>query len=268
MTSDERVSYNARLLEIWHRASSEFHDYTGENGTELPLLSPCLVPINYVRNQCKLLIIGQNPSYSYSNWRQVIGLQSDDQVDNIFKFENLSIYQQEIIDNDANALDKVPYFTKMKELNEHIFHEDNAWLHVDLYFYRKTSKNKLINLIKSNIPFFNEQLDLTKDIITSIKPQIILVANAYSGEIFRKMFYSSGKINNEALIAMDKDELYNNFYKKYFKEETGTYDIKISENNVQVFFSGMLSGQHSLDLGSFERLKWHMKAIVENKRMS
>ena len=40
-----------------------------------------------------------------------------------------------------------------------------------------------------------------------------------------------------------------------FNNEIGTYKIKIGEKETPIFFSGMLSGQRALDLGSLERLK-------------
>ncbi len=49
--------------------------------------------------------------------------------------------------------------------------------------------------------------------------------------------------------------------------DIGTYRIKEESvlNNVPVFFSCMLSGQHSLDLGSRERLVWHIKKIISKE---
>lgn len=37
---------------------------------------------------------------------------------------------------------------------------------------------------------------------------------------------------------------------------------KIGEKRVPVFYSGMLSGAHTIDNGSFDRLIWHIKYVL------
>ena len=63
---------------------------------------------------------------------------------------------------------------------------------------------------------------------------------------------------------------------KYFNLQDGSYDLpvvnKLNPNEkspppAKVFFSGMLGGQRALDLGSLERLKWHIKAVHDGKTM-
>jgi hypothetical protein len=41
-------------------------------------------------------------------------------------------------------------------------------------------------------------------------------------------------------------------------DNIGTYRFN---ENTPVFLSGMLTGRHALDLGSYERLKWHLKFV-------
>jgi hypothetical protein len=44
------------------------------------------------------------------------------------------------------------------------------------------------------------------------------------------------------------------------------YNKKIfNDQEIIIFFSGMLSGQHALDNGSFNRLKWHIKYVKKNQ---
>lgn len=53
-----------------------------------------------------------------------------------------------------------------------------------------------------------------------------------------------------------------------FDPSIGTYRIEIDGFKTPIIFSGMLSGQRALDLGSLERLKWQIKFIIENKSIS
>lgn len=181
--------------------------------------------------------------------------------------------------------------------------EKAPWCHIDLFYYRETSQNTLKKYIKAFPTFFNNQLAITKRLICWLKPEYILIANAYAGEVFREMFYPMAKLNLEVKFnnktlsndlasaikaKLSKSELraynkgkpitfknYNKlndayffgFHKSFFNPRKGTYDLAIGGNIVSVFFSGMLSGQRALDLGSYQRLKWHMKAVKDGKEM-
>jgi hypothetical protein len=48
-------------------------------------------------------------------------------------------------------------------------------------------------------------------------------------------------------------------------DEDGLYWWPIGEQQVPIFFSGMLSGQRALDVHSRERLVWHMKLALRIK---
>ncbi|GHU90697.1 hypothetical protein FACS189476_10990 [Spirochaetia bacterium] len=45
-----------------------------------------------------------------------------------------------------------------------------------------------------------------------------------------------------------------------FDNIIGTYRIK-EFNNIPIFFSGMFTGGHALDVGSRERLLWHIEFV-------
>lgn len=49
-----------------------------------------------------------------------------------------------------------------------------------------------------------------------------------------------------------------------FDNNIGTHIITEPEilASVPVFFTSMLSGQRALDIGSFERLKWHINKVT------
>jgi hypothetical protein len=50
-----------------------------------------------------------------------------------------------------------------------------------------------------------------------------------------------------------------------FRDEFGTNVITNEPilKNVPIFFTSMLTGQRALDNGSYERLIWHMKFVLE-----
>jgi hypothetical protein len=110
------------------------------------------------------------------------------------------------------------------------------WSHLYLYFSCKTEQNN-IKKMEGN-EFLNEQFAISKDIIQKLKPKLIVVCNAYASSLVRKN------------------------YNCEFDEEIGTHRIR-TFNNVPIFFSGMLTGPGPLDIGSRERLKWHIGFIIK-----
>ena len=57
-------------------------------------------------------------------------------------------------------------------------------------------------------------------------------------------------LSGRALGALDYDDVL----------EVDMY--KIDEKRVPVFYSGMLAGAHAVDNGSFDRLIWHIKYVL------
>jgi hypothetical protein len=111
------------------------------------------------------------------------------------------------------------------------------WSHLDLFFTcEKTQK-----IIEENInnKFFIEQLNICKEIIKNTSPKIIVVGNAFASRYIQNCFNC------------------------VFDNKIGTYRIN-EFNNIPIFFSGMLTGARALDVGSRERLKWHINFVVNN----
>ena len=65
-------------------------------------------------------------------------------------------------------------------------------------------------------------------------------------------------LSGRALGALDYDDVL----------EVDMY--KIDEKRVPVFYSGMLSGAHAIDNGSYDRLIWHIKYVLnmQNEKTS
>ena len=57
-------------------------------------------------------------------------------------------------------------------------------------------------------------------------------------------------LSGRSLGALDYDDV------------LGVAMYKIGEKRVPVFYSGMLSGAHAVDNGSFDRLIWHFKYVL------
>lgn len=163
-----------------------------------------------------ILFLGMNPSY-------------DDKKDKSSK----GFYPS------GNDIKMHPYFNKFKEIAKE---NEVEFCHHDLFFVRETSQDKVEELRKSNKAFFDKQLEITKSIIKSIEPKMIVVCNAEATHMFW----------DEHLWGFETCKNWN--------EDLG-YDTIPEFGNCPILFSGMLSGQRALDNGSFYRLKWHIRTI-------
>lgn len=117
------------------------------------------------------------------------------------------------------------------------------WTHLDLLFIRETNQKNIEAIARTEIgwDFCQKQLEISKQIIQETKPKIIVVSNAYARRLF---------------------EIY---FKCSFDNNIGTFRIVENEflNNTPVFFTSMLTGQRALDLGSYERLIWHINFVKD-----
>lgn len=157
----------------------------------------------------------------------------------------------------------IQYFEKMKEIAEYCKTE---WTHLDLFFIRETKQKLIENLSYSNVEFLNAQLKISFEILERANPKLIIVSNALASEFFGKMrtkHNSFDKIWKGYDLFFEDNDLREK--KSTFNSKIGTYEIELSNKKVPIIFSGMLSGQRALDIGSFERLKWQTKMILENK---
>lgn len=165
---------------------------------------------------------------------------------------NKEIEFYDIQKNDKNK--DIPYFTKIKDVVSKCDYP--AWSHLDMLFLRETNQKIVEILTYSDINFIQEQLDITFDIIEKASPRLIVVANALASEFFGKKKNKHAKLDSiwkGYSLDFDND----------FDNEISTYKINIGGKMTPVIFTGMLSGQRALDLGSYERLIWQIKMILE-----
>ncbi len=232
-------NYREKVLEIWKKFKNNdiFSDPKFQY-RKYPLLP------EIVNENC-LLFIGMNPSFRKGS----IIPEDKKPIGFYLKQENQDI----------------SYFEKMKDIAKYCKTE---WTHLDLFFIRETSQKLIESLSydKEGIEFLNAQLKISFEIIEKANPKLIIVANALASEFFGKK--KETKHRNLDKIWQGLDFYFdNNIWEKEttFNSEIGTYNIKLNENLVPIIFSGMLSGQRALDIGSFERLKWQTKMILQKK---
>lgn len=135
------------------------------------------------------------------------------------------------------------YFVKPKLLNDRIGLGELS--HVDMFSLR--TRHQYVVRDVMNDPaccaFVEEQLRLFREIVDGARPRAIVVINAMASSLIK---------NGCALgpLAYDTD--------------LGVDMYMIEGKRVPVFYSGMLSGAHALDNGSYERLVWHIQYVLDN----
>ncbi len=147
----------------------------------------------------------------------------------------------------------IPYFEKFKSVARYC--DNAAWSHLDLFFLRETNQKVIEGLAHSAIDFLQEQLAISFEIIELMAPSVIVVANAFAAEFFGK------KKKRHAHF----DRIWQGYsldFKTDFNPDIGTYTIPIAGRDTPILFSGMLSGQRALDIGSLERLQWHIQRLL------
>ena len=140
----------------------------------------------------------------------------------------------------------IDYFERLRRFCKDIPLE--FWGHHDIYPIRCTDQKQLIKVRKyckkKGKTFFDSLQDLTKDIIQKVNPKLIVVLNAGASNIFREMYNI------------------NPFPSPSFDKKKGAEIIHINNRDVPVIFSGMLSGQRALDIGSRVSLQWHIDKVL------
>lgn len=139
------------------------------------------------------------------------------------------------------------YFRKFFELGNST---NYSWSHLDLFAIRETSQSLVRGVIMNNDnqDFVTEHITLAKEIIEASTPKAIIVENTFARELLGKHGHSRFGFNFEFDNTIGTDRL--------IADESAL-------NNTPVFFTSMLTGQRALDLGSFERLKWHIPFVLE-----
>ena len=221
---------NKKILKVWEK-------HFGKN-------DGVYAPIFY--DDFKLggvLFIGMNPSFNPRGFRKVV---------RDTEFENLdpeAFYLWRNIASDPNLIDtcveigrhvhaKYGFFKRMHEIgkaaNKHL-------QHIDLFVHRQTKQKEFLPLVREDKKgklneFGRDQLDIFLEVLKSIRPAVIVVANASASKIVQEYF--------------DRQITFDN--------EHGFHWLTLNGSHVPIFFSSMLSGGGALDTGSYKRLVWHV----------
>ena len=191
-----------------------------------------------------MLFIGLNPSFSEKGYRTFLSgtlyedILNDLEREYLFKEFDRNKDKGKAIKKfiaiEKMSMEKYSYYVKFSELAKSI---DLDWEHIDLFFIRDTKQKSLEEQYKKENISLWKQLKLSYNLIEASQPKMIVVANAFASKIFQK----------------DHNLKWNN--------NLGTY---LYNESIPIFLTSMLTGQRSLDTGSYERLKWHLK-YTKNK---
>lgn len=135
------------------------------------------------------------------------------------------------------------YFKAMIEFSQDTLGRSDL-SHHDVLFIRHTDQKEVVKYMNADNyrDFIAGQLLLSRDIIRAAEPKMIVVLNAAVREVFQWLFPFDWEAD--------------------YDETLGAHIVTI-DNKVPVLFSGMLSGQRALDLGSKRALKWHIQQILK-----
>lgn len=191
-------------------------------------LKECLIPplCPDIALEEAVLIIGLNPSLTLEEEKNLLEEYKNKNLD------DWCAYSQ----HGGAKLHK--YFRRFPQIVEGTIEK---WTHIDLLFFRKKSSQTAKWLWKNKKDFIEEQLKISIEIIQKLRPKIIIVNNAFARELLEN-FQSKG--------GYSISEFDSNVGINYF-------------NEIPIFFSSMVEGPSPMDKGTFERLKWHVKYVLQ-----
>lgn len=231
----ENEQINRKIINLFVKYKSNFS------------IHPQLYP-NFKKNG--ILFIGINPSESETGFKNICKLNSDLNLTYKEHLTKLSVNNPdyEYIINFEKKAKSYNYFSRFKDIAKEI---NLDWEHIDLFYLKETNQSKFIKNIgkyfKSKFilnEFAKDQLELSKEIIEFITPEIIVVANSLASRI----------INNSEIFDIDRS-----------KFDVKGYDYLILHNKkIPILFSSMLTGQRALDNETFRRFKWQIKSVLKS----
>ncbi len=238
------------------------------NDNQANILGNGLVILNRIKKD-SICFVGLNPSIPED--MDPSGLYDKINV----KFDDDKVHYNSLNENDkGNKSNDLQYFKRLQNVAAKIGYN---WSALDIFSLRCTNmsaiKDALDKDAKKETPLWNlckGQFESFKKQIQNLKnPKAIIVCNAYAS----KWFFGEELKNEDAegCINWKQDNHNTNkfnelAFKMKFNEDYGTYVIDDNDcsrlNGTPVFFSGMLSGQRALDMGSLQRLIYHVQWVI------
>lgn len=230
---------NDQYIKLWNESGEE------KGIDKIPSLYPAL-------KTDTLLFIGINPSCPDSELKKKLRIINSDLTTEQFKQLSFSSIEdkREVIKDERDVAkgryddidEPYQYFKPFEEISEKV---DLDWEHIDVFRTIAKTQTELKDILDISSggkderdEFVKKQIDIFKDLMEKLEPKIIVVQNALARDIIMEEY------------GID-DENWN--------EEEGFHIIELKKKEIPIFFSGMLSGQRALDLGSKKRLIWHIK---------
>lgn len=147
----------------------------------------------------------------------------------------------------------IDYFKQLSKFCKEI--SLNSWGYLDMYPIRHTKQSDVVDIstkIRQRDSFWDGLEKLSKAIICEVNPKLIVVLNAAARDVFCRIY----GLTTASVCYNNVDPV------------TGCFMVPICiERNKQipVIFSGMLSGQRALDVGSRVSLQWHIDKVLHPK---
>lgn len=237
---------NSRIVEAWENHVEFLQSNRPEDESPWPRW-PALYD-NIVENP-EVLYVGLNPSFYASQMgRRIVESTYDLDMDDL----RWTGFEKEVAEflkwERTYAKENYAYFKPMRS-----FADENGlnWDHIDVFVTRVTSQNKLDESLgleayamgeKQNA-FLEKQVDLFFDLLHKISPKVIVVENAFARDFLKQTRLKGEKYNLTPEDGVDPNK--------------GFQTIDLG-GQVPIFFTGMLSGRRALDIGSRQRLEWHI----------
>lgn len=192
-----------------------------------------------------ILFIGINPSLKPKGQKK---LKKDTEFENLdpefFRWHNFAANPERVdtsIRMGRRVTTNYRYFARMHEIAKEC---QTYFQHIDLFVYRHTKQKEFLPFVregkkKTLNEFGRDQIEVFLEVLKSVRPSVIVVANASASKIVEGQFKGD--------IAWD--------------DERGFHWFSLNGNRIPIFFSAMLSGG-ALDNGSYERLLWHVTQSV------
>lgn len=274
---------NGKYREIWKSYLCS-KNYTNAQRAELHINH---WPLQYSADKMvnnSVLFVGFNPAF-------------DDQNPDLLIAENLYSDPSEVLDDSA-LLNRIiesetkvlnsktgdkgelyRYYSLFPKIVNDVTRSSGQWTHLDLLPLRETSQSKLIEDLKLNGtnlfslteagsgPFVLENISVFCEAIKMLEPKVIVIVNGY---VSKSIIASTGSLYKNS-IPKSKDQtdsFEDDFAGGLFSintegfGETGARILKIGERGYPLIVTSMLTGQRDLDLGSRERLVWHLKLLL------
>lgn len=178
-----------------------------------------------------ILFLGMNPSFN-------------DNKDN----EGHLFYPLLMTDK-SNVVNHLNYWNKLLETAKLL--GESQLCHHDLFFVRERNQSTVLKLIDHDAwkDFFNEQLQVTEDIIRAATPRIIVVVNAGVSNLIKEK------------------EIFDFRPTQDWWEKLGVDMLQINGKNTPILFTGMLTGQRAIDNGTYNSLMWHINYVLQNENL-